>query len=278
MTVLPKVLAIDIGNSFTKMGCFIGEILSEIEVFPTEKEDFEALTQEIQGNASENYTMDGIVVSSVVPAVKLVMEKTLQTVFTQCPIVWLERETLQSLTYGSMDFSQYAPQQLGTDRVANIVGGYTHYLNQKLMVCDFGTTATFDMVEPNGLYLGGAIAPGPKKFQSLLASNHAAQLFEVDVFTKPHETPGLSTQACLENGLHYGYKGLILEIVGNLLLQAGWPLSQVTFVFTGGYAQPVSEMVSFEISKINVASDLTLQGLYEIWKYNATESLASKSV
>lgn len=268
---MEKVVAIDVGNSLTKIGCFLEGQLEVSETFSTEKDDLKLFQRELEENLRDTeLRLDGVVVSSVVPVVTPLLKEVLSAFSVGVPPLYLERESFATLNLAGVDFSHYNSRELGTDRVANIVAGYQCFPQQKVMVCDFGTTTTFDMVSEEGQFLGGAICPGPRKFQSLVDPQHAAQLYEVDVFEKPKVTPGNSTLSCLQNGLYYGYKGVILEVVGNLLQDAQWPLSHVTFLFTGGDAQRVRGLVTHEIVNVHVDAGVTLKGLYGIWAQNRT--------
>lgn len=272
MNPAEKILAIDVGNSDTKIGCFINGQLEAQEHFSTEKDDAAIASDDALGllpSAGAAQHLDGVIISSVVPAANPLLEKLLQG----NRVFWVKRETLQQLALGGIDLSRYAPNELGTDRIANIVAAYTDFPEKNVLVCDFGTTTTFDLVDASGAYLGGAICPGPRKFQSLVDTHHAAQLFEVDLFQKPRSTPGKSTQDSLANGLYYGYKGAVLEIIGNLLQEAQWPLSQTTFLFTGGYARQIRDMLMTEIPTVHIDSGATLKGLYRLWTLNQARCL-----
>ncbi len=267
---MQKVLAIDIGNSFTKVGLFIEGQLEETECIPTDKADLQILQEDLQEALTplNDLELSGIVIASVVPSVREMFETLLASVSPKVPILWANDVPKRSSTIGQVNLSDYDLTTLGADRVANLLGGFYTFQGQRLLICDFGTTTTFDLLESDGRFLGGAICPGPRKFQTLVGSHHAAQLFEVDIFKHPEQTPGLNTQSCLENGLFFGYKGIILEVVGNLLQSASWPLSSVTFLFTGGYGLAIRPMVEHEILNVHVDNGLTLKGLYQIWRLN----------
>lgn len=275
---MESVIAIDIGNSATKIGFFINGHLEETETLPSEKDHLDVLEAQLRQELQALETipeLSAVVLSSVVPALTPIYETVLRHWLPEEKLLRFTREHLQDVQLGDIDLSAYAPNQLGTDRIANIMAGRAQYPDQLLMICDVGTTTTFDMVDEQGHYVGGAICPGPRLFQTLVKPQHAAQLNEVDVFQTPSETPGLSTQSSLENGLYYGYKGAILEILGNLLQQAGWPLSQTTLIFTGGDARPVREMLSFEIPTVHIDPKLTLYGLYQVWQRHAQPAIST---
>jgi type III pantothenate kinase len=266
------VLVVDIGNSLTKIGYFKDGNLEGSESFPTERAENALLQDELRETlgqlASVQSALGGIVVSSVVPSATQLFRQVLTAAFPQSAVLWFDWEHQERFSYGAVDFSRYDGGHLGVDRMANVLAAHALYPNQKVIVCDFGTTSTFDLVDADGLFLGGAICPGARTFQSLVDPAHAAQLFEVDVFQPPRRTPGRSTEDSLANGLYYGYKGAVLEIVGNLLQSAQWPLSQTTLVFTGGDAYDVRQMLTTEIPQVHIDAGLTLKGLFTLWTFN----------
>ena len=269
MTSPSKVLAMDIGNSYTKIACFVDGVLEATEGFPTDQNDLMLYREELQEAFSGlDLTLSGLVVSDVVPAIRPQLEALLHSVCPTERLLWLDRTRMDPLDLSGVTLTHYAPNQLGTDRIANLVAAHRAYPGQRCLVCDIGTTTTLDLLDESGNFLGGAICPGPKKFQALVDSNHAAQLYQVDVFESPKITPGPSTSDSLANGLYYGYKGAMLEIIGNLMQSVGWPLSITTFIFTGGFAAPVRAMLQREIPQAHIDPSLTLNGLYILWQCN----------
>jgi len=256
-----KILAIDVGNTRTKMGCFVEGELVATEHFLTDRSDTHLYLEELEHFSD----ISAILVSSVVPELTLTLESVFNAAGFLDRTVWINREWILQHP-SNVNFSHYQ-DPLGSDRIANAIAGHERLLNKNKVICGFGTAATFDMVDEQGLYMGGAIAPGLKAFTESL---HLAvpSLPPVMEMTQPGETPGFSTEACLQNGFYYGYKGLILEVLGNLLQSAGWPLSQVGFIFTGGDAEIAQTMVAFEIPNIQLEPTLALWGLYQAWLHN----------
>jgi type III pantothenate kinase len=262
------IAVIDIGNTRTKIGCFWQGRLIDTEIIPTD-DATDILTPDLLGQVSHSL-LEGVAISSVVPAIRPGLTHCLEQVFQPDQIVWLEQSSgSPSVSLGGVDLSAYvSADTLGADRIANLLGAYQAFPQQNVLVCDFGTTTTMDLLDQEGCFLGGAICPGTRLFQSLVGPNHAAQLPQVDLFTPPSETPGLSTSSSIANGLYYGYKGIVLEIVGNLLKCAQWPFSQTHLVFTGGDAASVREMMQLEMPKVFIDPHLTLNGLYAFWSFN----------
>ena len=119
---------------------------------------------------------------------------------------------------------------VGPDRLVNTVAGY-HKYGGDLIVVDFGTATTFDVVAKDGAYVGGVIAPGVNL--SLEALHHAAAaLPHVDI-SKPQNVIGTNTVACMQSGVFWGYVGLVREICDRIKAESGVPMKVIS---TGGLA------------------------------------------
>lgn len=119
---------------------------------------------------------------------------------------------------------------VGPDRLVNAAGAYDRY-GGDLIVVDFGTATTFDVVAEDGAYVGGVIAPGVNL--SLQALHEAAAaLPHVDV-TKPADVIGTNTVACIQSGVFWGYVGLVREICNRIKAEYDRPMKVIA---TGGLA------------------------------------------
>ena len=146
----------------------------------------------------------------------------------------------------------------GADRICNTVGASLMFPRTPVVVVDFGTATNFDVVDEEGSYCGGAIAPGPNlSIEALVA---AAALLPRIVVEKPEKVIGTTTVACMHTGVFWGYVGLIEGIVTRIKAEFGKPMKVVS---TGGLA-PVFEGYISVIDQ--VATDITARGLIEIWK------------
>ena len=99
--------------------------------------------------------------------------------------------------------------QVGPDRLVNTAGAYDRH-GGDLIVVDFGTATTFDVVADDGAYVGGVIAPGVNLSLEALHTA-AAALPHVDM-TKPQNVIGTNTVACMQSGVFWGYVGLVTDI------------------------------------------------------------------
>jgi type III pantothenate kinase len=154
---------------------------------------------------------------------------------------------------------------VGPDRLVNTVGGFDRH-GGNLIVVDFGTATTFDVVDSDGAYIGGVIAPGVNLSLEALHMA-AAALPHVDV-TKPQHAIGTNTVACMQAGIYWGYIGLCEGIVRQIRLERDRPMKVIA---TGGLAPLFNQ--GFDLFS-SVEDDLTLHGLVLIHRYNQQQGMA----
>lgn len=152
-----------------------------------------------------------------------------------------------------------SPAEVGADRLVNAVAAY-HRFGGHCIVIDFGTATTFDLVDGDGNYAGGAIAPGIHL--SLHALHHAAaKLPEIDI-VKPDAIIGKNTVSAMQSGMFWGYAGLIENMVSKIQVEHA---QQCTIIATGG----LSSLFAKELSCIDhVMEDLTIFGIKCIYNKN----------
>jgi type III pantothenate kinase len=148
---------------------------------------------------------------------------------------------------------------VGPDRLVNTAGAYDRH-GGNLIVVDFGTATTFDVVESDGAYVGGVIAPGVNLSLEAL-HNAAAALPHVDI-TQPQRVVGTNTVACMQSGVFWGYVGLVREICARIKSERGRDMKVVA---TGGLA-PLFQQADTLFDALE--DDLTMHGLTVIHKHN----------
>ena len=148
---------------------------------------------------------------------------------------------------------------VGPDRLVNAVAGYSRH-GGNLIVVDFGTATTFDVVDTDGAYVGGVIAPGVNLSLEALHMA-AAALPHVDI-SKPVRVIGTNTVACMQSGVYWGYIGLIEGIVREVRRERDHPMKVIA---TGGLASLFAQDTELFHS---VEDDLTMHGLVLINDYN----------
>jgi type III pantothenate kinase len=151
------------------------------------------------------------------------------------------------------------PDQVGADRLVNAVAAHQMYKGP-LIVIDFGTATTFDVVDADGNYMGGAIAPGINL--SLEALHMAAAKLPRVAIGRPKSVIGKATVPAMRSGIYWGYVGLIEGLVKRIEAEFGTPM---TVVATGGLAPLFKEATD---SIHHLAPDLTLRGLLEVHRRN----------
>ena len=147
----------------------------------------------------------------------------------------------------------------------SIAGAFDRH-GGNLIVVDFGTATTFDVVDDDGAYVGGLIAPG---VNTSLEAIHmaAAALPHVDV-TKPQKVIGTNTVACMQSGIFWGYVGLVKESCARIKAERD---SEMKVIGTGGLAPLFSQGdVLFD----EIEGDLTMHGLTVIHRYNKEHETA----
>lgn len=149
--------------------------------------------------------------------------------------------------------------EVGADRLVNAVGAHARYAGP-LIVVDFGTATTFDVVNTDGTYEGGAIAPGINLSAEALHMA-AARLPNVAIY-KPKKVIGKGTESAMQSGIYWGYIGLIEGLVSRIRNEFG---EDMTVIATGGLA-PLFEKGTEVIDAVD--AELTIRGLVAIHERN----------
>ena len=148
---------------------------------------------------------------------------------------------------------------VGPDRLVNTVGAHDRH-GGNLIVVDFGTATTFDVVDDDGAYVGGVIAPGVNLSLEALHMA-AAALPHIDV-AKPQSVIGTNTVACMQSGVYWGYVGLVEGLVARIRQERARAMKVIA---TGGLASLFDQGTTiFD----KVEDDLTMHGLVLIHDLN----------
>lgn len=148
---------------------------------------------------------------------------------------------------------------VGPDRLVNTVAGFDRH-GGNLVVVDFGTATTFDVVDSDGAYIGGVIAPGVNLSLEALHMA-AAALPHIDI-ARPASAIGTNTVACMQSGVYWGYIGLVEGIVRQIRAERVMPMKVIA---TGGLAPLFQQGTALFDS---VEDDLTMHGLVLIHRHN----------
>ena len=149
--------------------------------------------------------------------------------------------------------------QVGSDRIANAVGGYKKY-KSNCIILDFGTATTFDVVTKNGSYNGGIIAPGVNLSMKSLVK--VADQIPNFLLKKQKKIVGKNTVEALRSGFYWGYLGLINNIIFKIEKETK---KKYKIIFTGGYANLFKKSI---IRSFTIDKNITIKGIVEIFKEN----------
>lgn len=198
---------------------------------------------------------EGAVVSSVVPAVTGNLLSFLEDDLGVRPLVVGAPGVEHGVAIG---FEH--PEEIGSDRIANAAAGWARY-PEPLIIVDFGTATTFDVIGPGCSYLGGPIAPGINLALKALYDS-AALLPEIDVAPPAGgKVMGENTADAMRSGIYWGYVGLIEGLVTRIRDETG----PAKVIATGGLAPLFSD----NIPLIEATHEhLTIEGLAIIYKLN----------
>ncbi|MBI3815126.1 MAG: type III pantothenate kinase [Nitrospinae bacterium] len=252
------LLAIDIGNTNIVLGLYQRNKLIVHWRIETDRErtedEYAALMRGLFSIKDLKFDIvKDVAVSCVVPPILSIIENLSKKYFNTSPlVVGPGIKTGIPILYDN-------PKEVGADRIVNAVAGYEKY-GGPLIIVDFGTATTFDVVSQKGEYMGGVIAPGIGISMEALFER-AAKLPKVELI-KPETVIGRNTISSMQSGAIYGYAGLVDRIVEEIKKELG---EKAFVAATGGLA----EMVAAESKTIKEVNPfLTLEGLRIIFEKN----------
>jgi type III pantothenate kinase len=256
------LLAIDVGNTNTVFGLFRGEELAATWRMET---DHGRMADEwaaalITLSAHEGYKpadIDAAICSSVVPPVTTAMREVCER-YLRTKLMVVE----PGLKMG-VKISVDNPREVGTDRIVNAVAAHARYGGPAIVI-DLGSATTFDVISPDGEYLGGAICPGMGITLDALFRN-TAQLRRVELVA-PRSSIGKNTVHAMQSGVVWGYVGLVEGLVARMKRDMGLADDRpVKVIGTGGLARLLAQYTGcMDVVDVN----LTLDGLRMIWEMN----------
>lgn len=252
------LLAIDVGNTNTVFGIYRKkELIGSFRLSTTA----ERTSDEIGMQIHMYYTFLGlqlkdtnaVIIASVVPPVMYTLINAIRKyVGVQPLIVGKDIDTGLKNCYDN-------PKEVGVDRLVNAVSAIAQY-GCPLIIIDIGTATTFDVIDEQGAYRGGAIFPGIKLAMEALFQK-ASKLPRVDI-VRPEKAIGTNTVMSMQSGAVRGYAGAIQGIVREMMQEIGSPCSVVA---TGGMGRMMSEYCD---TITHVDANLTLTGLRMIYEAN----------
>jgi type III pantothenate kinase len=254
------LLTIDAGNTNTVLGVHEGETLVASWRLTTRREqtadEYGILVRNLFSSSGiDPAGITGIALASVVPPLTSVLVALSRQYLGHDPLV------VEPGVKTGMPILYEPPSDVGADRIVNGVAAFAAY-GGPVIVVDFGTATTFDVVTKKGEYVGGVICPGIGISADALFQR-AARLPRVDV-RDPGKVIGRSTVASIQAGLYFGYAAMCEGIIGRIRAELG---EKAPAVGTGGLA----ETLAAEIPSLQAVDPvLTLTGLRLIFERNRT--------
>ena len=239
-------LAIDIGNTSTSVGLFDNhDIVKKNHFFSID--EFKPFL-----DMMKNYDIESVIIGSVVPELTNVYENLLIETY-RYPVFIINHK----LTNLSLNVAQ--PETVGVDRLCNIFTIKKDY-NVPAIIVDFGTATTFDVINNEGRFIGGAIATGIETSAKYLINK--AALLSTTNLVFPDNVVGIDTATNIQSGVMFGAVGQVEGMIHRI--QEETKINYSIFL-TGGFSKLISPKLKIHHT---VDTDLTLKGVIYIYEYN----------
>ena len=231
------ILCIDIGNTSITYAIWENNNFNSINRVSSNKHDL---------NINDNSNINYIAISSVVPNLTDYYQKYFNQNYNINPFIVNYQNCNINLDVDS-------PNEVGADRICNVIGAREKYGTPSIVI-DFGSATTYDIIDENGAFIGGAIAPGIDVSANYLIKK--AALLNKTAFQFPNNVIGKNTETNLQSGIMYGgldsVEGMIQRIKKEL------DYKKINIVLTGGFSQLISNKMT---SKHILDESITLYGL-----------------
>jgi type III pantothenate kinase len=255
------LLAMDIGNTNVKVGLFDGDtFISSWRVSTLASrtaDEFGMLLFDLLATKGVKFDdITGVIISSVAPSLNYTIEHMCSYYITRCPIM-----TVDSQIDSGVKIQYKNPEEIGSDRIVDAAAANSIY-GGPVIVVDFGSATTFNVIDKDGNLLGGAIAPGIKTATESLVHT-AAKLPRIELIP-PKKVIGKTTVENMQAGIVFGFTGLVDFIVKKIKAEAGFVDAKV--IATGG----LSELIESSGGSVIDITDraLALKGLKIIYDRN----------
>ena len=255
------IICMDVGNTNIKYGLFDKDkLVLSFRVATDHKKTSDEYGGQLLSILNNNdipiEEISGGIISSVVPPLDYTLEKMCSVYLKIKPLM------LEPGLKTGLNLKVDNAKEVGADRVLNNVAALLKY-KAPLIIVDFGTATTFNVINAKNEFVGGVIAPGIKGSLDSLV-NGTAKLPRVEI-EKPETVIGKNTVTNMQSGIFYGFAGLVEYIIKRIKREL--KCDNITTVATGGFA----EIIASEISSIDhVDKLLTLNGLKYLYDLNAS--------
>lgn len=256
------VIVFDIGNTNITIGVFSGaQLLFDLRLRTnigyTDDQYFASLKPLLKHREIDTEDIEGAIVGSVVPAVTRAIAQMFRKYFCKEPVLLTPKTKL------NIKNLYKNASEVGDDRLANAAAGKKFFPGKDLILIDYGTAVTFDVLDKKARYLGGIIIPGLHLSLKALFSN-TAKLPQVEL-KFPEKIIGNTTEASIQSGIMNGAVANINSFVKAIRKELKSPAAQV--ILTGGDAE-IIPLTMLEAKNVRVDPDFTLKGFKVIYDLN----------
>ncbi|MCF6247783.1 MAG: type III pantothenate kinase [Desulfobacula sp.] len=247
------LLVIDVGNTNTVIGVFKEDTLVHDwrirTIRDTTADEFNVLANALFFDKNlDRASIKKCVISSVVPSSVPILDAFCERYLKLTPL-WINPDSVKKL----MPILYNNPNEVGADRIVNAIAAYDKY-KTAMIIIDFGTATTFDVISQKGEYLGGAIVPGVMIASEALFQK-ASRLPRVEIFKAPTVVIGKDTIESIKSGIIYGNAAMVDGMVERMAKEME---ASPKVLATGGLAPLIADL-SNTIEKVE--QSLTLDGL-----------------
>ena len=257
------LLAIDIGNTNIVLGLYReGVLLFKDRMISNQKKSVDDYAIDIIEflliNKIDHAEISGCIIGSVVPSLDKILREAIKK-FCSGKVILIDDKNIES----NIKIELKNKSEIGSDRLINSISAY-HEFGGNLIVIDFGTATTFDVVGSFGEYLGGVIAPGINLSLKVL-HEMTAKLPQISL-CKQKNVIGKNTAEAMNSGVYFGYVAMVEGMILKIENELGYKTKQI---FTGGLSEIFQEELNIKYHRPN----LTLEGLRII--YDSSQLLAN---
>jgi type III pantothenate kinase len=255
------LLAFDIGNTNIVIGLFSnGKLIEKWRIFTNKTKPADSYAVDIielfLNKKIDCININKAIIASVVPSLTDVIFEAAKKFINGKILVVGANETKLNI-----DIKLKNKNEIGHDRLINAIAGYDKF-GGNLIVIDFGTATTFDVIGQNGEYLGGVISPGINLSLKAL-HDMTAQLPKISI-KKQKNVIGKNTIEAMNSGVYFGYISLVEGMINKIENELG---HKTTKIITGGLSEIFGDALKGAIN--HHEPDLTLEGLRLVYEHNA---------
>ncbi len=242
------LLTIDIGNTNVVCAVFVNDNLVEAVRIESDLNFWSKI------HPLSKYSISGVVISSVVPSLTKIYIEAVEKNFKIMPLV-------VSVENSGLKFDVEDASEVGADRICNCVAAIKQF-GAPAIVVDFGTATTYDVIDENQTFIGGAIAPGIDVSARYLFEK--AALLRDTAFTFPKNVVGKNTKTNLQSGIMFSAIDEVEGMISRIQSEMKWDNTNI--VLTGGFGKLISPKLTINHTLV---SSLTLDGMRLIHSENA---------